>query len=110
MGTSYVLCAACATARKPAKRALHQSFRDPLSRPPDSTVVIVNCGTSALQPLNMLRATTFCVRYQAGGRPMACRTGSRTRSDELFFRGWRHDQWPIQHRVRLGILNPATPE
>jgi hypothetical protein len=87
MGTSYVLCAACATARKPAKRALHQSFRDPLSRPPDSTVVIVNCGTSALQPLNMLRATTFCVRYQAGGRPMACRTGSRTRSDELFFEG-----------------------
>ena len=87
MGTSYVLSAACATAGKPGKRALHQSFRDPLSPPSDRTVVTVNCGTSALQPLNMLRKTAFCVRYQAGGRPMACRTGSGTRSDELFFEG-----------------------
>ena len=82
MGTSYVLSAACATARKPSKRALLQSFRDALSPAPDRAVVTVNCGTAARQPRNMLHETAFCVRYQVGGRSLACRTTAE-RVEEL---------------------------
>ena len=109
MGTSYVLSAARATACKPRKRALLQSFRYELSRAPDRGVVTVNCGTAVPQPRNMLHKSAFCLRYQAGGRPIGGAEG-RSCANELFIRAWRHEQWPIQHRVRLGISSPARPE
>jgi hypothetical protein len=87
MGTSYVLSAARATADEAGKRALLQTFRDALSHAPDRAVVSVNCGTAVAQPRNMLLKTAFYMRYQAGGRSMACRTGSGSRAAELFFEG-----------------------
>ena len=87
IGTSYVLSAARATADGAGKRALLQTFRDALSHAPDRAVVTVNCGTAVAQPRNMLLKTAFYMRYQAGGRSMACRTGSGARAEELFFEG-----------------------
>jgi hypothetical protein len=39
------------------------------------------------QPRNMLLKAAFYMRYQAGGRSMACRTGGGSRAEELFFEG-----------------------